>query len=161
MAIVFKKIGDAQTDIHKMNSNFDRIALELSDKSGTFSSSATTSFSLGTGASQAIEVSVIDALEIYQVDKLAVIPRLNIFVDHDADFTYSFPLGSNLATADGHGISIDIFQSKSVLNAATNEKATVPIIIHNNSGNTHTFYVYIDVFYVPAPEVGVARRATA
>lgn len=160
MPRIHNKISDPQNDTKKINENFDRIALDIAERSGKFSSIATTNFSLATGTSQAVEVNVVDALNLYQINQLAAIPRLNMFLDNDDDYTYSWPLGANLAVADVHGISVNMVQSQLVINQVTNEKATIWIVVHNNSGTTHTFYLEIDVFYVPPPDLGIAQRTS-
>lgn len=159
MTRILNKILSAN-DLSKINTNFDRISLDAADKSGKFSSVGTTNFSLATGTSKAVEVNVLDGLALYEINQIPVLPRINIFLDNNDDFTYSWPLGGNLLTADVHGISVNMYQSKDVLNQVDTEKGTVWIVIHNNSGTTHTFYLEIDMFYIPAPDVGIALRTS-
>lgn len=160
MPLILKKIANPQDDASRLNKNFDDIALELANRSGNFSSLASVSgLVVSAGVTHIIEVSVVDNLEIYQINKLPVIPRLLVYVDNDQDGTYLLPGGSNLTAAEKHSITTNMYQTQIVINEVTNEKATYYIIIRNDDVASHTFYVYTDVYYVPAPEVGVARRA--
>lgn len=161
MVRILKKIASPQEDMMRFNQNFDAIAQDLADRSGQFSSIGSTgAIALNTGNSVDFEVDVIDNRNIYEVGELPVIPRWDMFVDNDGDFTYSYPRGSNLSPADVHGIGIEVSQSLSVLNGVENEKATLMVKIKNASGTNHTFYFYVQAFYVPSPDVGVALRAS-
>lgn len=159
MARILNKIGDANNEIRKINDNFDRLSLDISDRSGTFSSVAGVSgMSLASGSSSLIEISVQDVKSIYEFGRLPLIFRYDLFINNDSDFTYSWPLGGNLSGAIKHGVDVTVFQSKTVLNTIEDEKATILVKIKNTSGVSIDYYFYLDAYYIPAPEEGVAAR---
>lgn len=161
MTKIFKKIGNAQQDIDKINQNFDEIAIELANRSGVFSSVASAgAIPIADGESIVIEVDILDPLSRFATNRLPVLPRYDLFIDNDLDYTYVYPIGGNLTAAEVHGIRVHIHQSRVVVNEVADEKATIFIAISNDSGGAHNFYLYFDTFYVPSPELGIAVRAT-
>lgn len=153
------KIKDSIEDLSKINNNFDNIALDIADRSGAFSSTATISgVVVSAGGYHLIEISVIDVQNRYEQNRCPMIPRLLTYVDTDNDGSYIWPLGGSLSAAAVFGIDITIFASKIVLNEVDNEKATIIIKIKNDDSVSHTFYLYADGYYVPAPLTGVTSR---
>lgn len=158
MTRILKKIANPQEDTMKINQNFDTISQELADRSGAFSNVASISVTVSDGTTHTVEVSVIDSLNIYSINKLPVIPRVLMYVGTDGDGTYLYPAGGNLTDAQSHGLELEVFVSRIVINQATDEKATYYIRVRNTSGDDQTIYLTTDVYYVPAPELGIARR---
>lgn len=161
MVKILHKIADPQKDISHLNHNFDEIAIGLANASGQFSSVGTTNISISDGQSAAVQVNIDDVYNVYTINKLPVITRCDIFVDFDNNADYRYPTGVNITAAQVHGIGIDILQSLTATITDTYEKATVFITLHNRTGAVHTFYFHIDVFYLPTPTLGVAKRASA
>lgn len=159
MPRVLSKISNPQEDMQRFNDNFDRISLDIADRSGTFSSEASFSTTIASGVTQYAEINVTDLRDFYVEGKLPFLPRYDVYVDVDDDLTYIYPAGANISQATLHGVQIEVFMTKTTLNIVTNEKATLMIIIRNRSASSHDFYVYMDGFYLPAPDIGVARRA--
>lgn len=162
MPRLLNKIKDAQTEVASINTNFDRISLDIADRSGTFSSVATVNgLSIAPTTVRSIEVNVVDSLAIYTVNKLPVIPRIQIYIGTDANDNFLWPSGGSLTTTQIYDIQCSIIQSRQVFNSSTNEKATYFVYIKNSSASvTYTLYIYLDAYYVPAPDEGVTKRAT-
>lgn len=161
MTRVLNKIKSPITDgeVGNININFDRIALDLSDRSGVFSSTAfLNGLVVPAGQTRTIEINILDELSIYSEGRLPVIPRFDAYVDNDLNGSYLYPSGSGLTQANVHGIDIFHWNSRSIFNQATNEKATAFMVVKNNDAGSHTFYIYMDFYYVPAPDQGIAVR---
>lgn len=157
---LLNKIGDPQRDLRRINENFDIISQNILDNSGEFSNVGTIAggFTLSANDSQEIEINIVDYKDLYVANELPVIATLEIFIDTDNDYTYLYPLGSNLTNAIKHGIRVTHYQSRIVLNQDTNEKATYLINIHNDDSSSHDIYIYFRNYYVPTPEKGIAAR---
>lgn len=161
MPRILNKIKNPQEDISSFNVNFDRISLDLSDRSGTFSTVGIVSgLVVPAGEGRTVEVSVVDVLEIYTKNKMPVIPRVDVYVGTDNDDDYLWPSGASVTNAQVYDISVSVYQARHVFNEQTNEKGTYFIHIKNRGASPYTLYIYADVYYVPAPDEGVAKRAT-
>lgn len=160
MTRLLHKIGKPEDDVQKINDNFDRIALDLADSSGKFSSVSSFSATILAGQTLYQEINIVDDLDSYVKGKLPFIPRYDVFIDVDNDFTRIYPAGGNISQATLHGVQIEVMLTRTTLNVVTNEKATAFMIFRNRSASNHDFYVDFDGFYVPAPEQGIATRGT-
>lgn len=163
MTQVFKKISDSQGDFKKLNANFDDIALELADRSGTWSSVGSASTNIAGFAAHTYEVDVIDTIvgphRGYIENYTPIIPRFNIYVD-GTTANHLYPTGTALNTGAipnymalfriQFGIHRGVQQS-----GAEGEVASYWIVIHNDSGDAHDFYLDTDVFFTPSPELGL------
>jgi len=160
MPRILNKIGNAQEDIAKLNTNFDRISLDLADRSGSFTvGGSLLGYTIPSGESRAVEVNVLDQRDIYVVNKLPIIPRIDLYLGNDLNINYLYPVGNSLTQANVHGVQVSIIPARTVYNAVTNEKATVFIHIRNADASSHTIYLYVDGYYVPAPDQGIATRS--
>lgn len=161
MTRILNKIkSPIEEEIGNINTNFDRIALDLADRSGTFSSVATIpgGITVAAGNGHSIEVSIVDSLNTYQSGRLPVIPRIDVYIDNDLDGTYLWPSGGNISGTLKGQTFVTVLNSRSVINQIDDEKATTLICISNLDLFDHTFYIYFDAYYVPAPDYGVAAR---
>lgn len=159
MARLLGKIRDPQNDTSVFNKNFDNIALDLADKNGRFSGTGTVSgLVVPAGGFKIIEVNVVDGLNQYVVNSMPVLPRLDVFVDNDQDGAYYYPGGSALNASLIGLISVETTIARTVFNQVTNEKATWFCVIRNNDASPHTFYIYVQGFYLPSPTLGIATR---
>ena len=166
MTRILQKIQSSD-DVSKLNTNFDRIAADLTDRSSTRSSTASGSLTLAANTSYAIEVSVIDSAGIYEQNFLPLTPpRMDMYIDNDGDNTYLYPLGSNIynvstgaLTGAGAVVSYEVVMFRTVINQSNNEKATFSIIFRNTDASPHTVYFDIDVFYLASPEISASQRA--
>jgi hypothetical protein len=160
MARLLDKIADPQNDTKKINNNFDRIALDLADLTGNQSTVASFSGTVGAATTLYQEISITDDRDIYQSGSLPFLPRFDAYIDNNLSATRIYPSGTEITQTELHNIQIEVTQAKSVLNQITNEKATISMIFRNRDTVAHTFYVYLDGFYLPSPQVGVAKRTT-
>lgn len=162
MPRVLNKIA-GDNEQRKLNENFDRLALDIADRSGRFSSTATVlgGIELVNGGVGTLEINILDQRNNFEQGKLPVVPRIDVFIDHDLDYNHAWPYGGLAEAADIYGTSVFTLLSRTTINPIDDEKATYFIHIRNDSGNTHTYYVYFDAFYIPAPDLGVAARATS
>lgn len=162
MARLLHKIKNPQDDLRLLNDNFDRIALDIADRSGTFSNVASVpgGITVASGEGHSVEIQVLDVNNIYSFGKLPVISRFDIYINNDLDGNYYWPAGSSITAAQMAEIHISAFSGRSVFNATTDEKATNWLVISNLSASPVTFYLYTDSFYIPSPETGIANRET-
>ena len=158
MPRILKKIGDGKEDVRKINENFDKLSLDITDRSGQWSSEASGNVSIVSGIGKTIEVNVTDVRNIYQTGLVPIIPRVDIYIDNDGDADYYWPGGDAIDDVSRSAITVSVLNGLSVYNQAENEKATYWITIGNYDGFTHTFYVHTSCFFVPAPDYGVAQR---
>lgn len=161
MTRILRKIKDSSKDLDSINLNFDRISLDLSDRSGIFSSVVDVPGGITLnpfGTVEVVEVNVVDELKIYTKNELPVIPRVRIYVNNDLDDTYLWPSGSNLLSTQVYDISVTTLVAQQVFNPIENEDATYFIILKNSGIPTYTIYVHTDTYYVPGPDLGVTRR---
>lgn len=158
MSRVLYKIKDPKEDLGNLNVNFDRIALDLSDKSGTFSSTASFSGTIPASTTLYAEVNILDLRDSYQFGKVPFIPRIDAYVDVDDDLSYLYPVGGNITQQTLHGLFIEMMQTITPTNLVDNEKATIFIVMRNRDTDPHDLYITLDGFYVPSPEVGIAER---
>lgn len=162
MVRILNKIKTPITDgeVSNINLNFDRIALDLSDRSGTFSTTATVPGGITVLAAQghSLEVSVVDNQNIYQRNSLPVIPRVDVYIDNDLDGSYLWPVGSNISASLKNSLSVVPIVARTLIDPIDDEKATITLLLQNFDALNHTFYVYVDAYYVPAPDYGIATR---
>lgn len=159
MANLPGKIKDAQKDVLLINQNFDDIRVALTDKSGNYTSTGTVSgLVIAAGGFRVIEVNVTDASAMYLINQLPFIPRVDLYIDNDLNGDYYYPAGSSISPALAGLITVEINIARTVFNQVTNEKGTYFCVIRNKDASPHTFYVYLQSFFMPSPELGVATR---
>lgn len=156
MPRVLYKILDPATDVEKLNVNFDRISLDLAARSGIYSDEATASFTIPAGETNTIDISINDRLDIFQRSRLPVIPRFDIFLDDELPGSY-WPNGTNITEIEATTISFSMWQTVSILDEGAEEKASMVGYVRNLDSVSHTFYMTIDVYYVPGPDQGAAN----
>lgn len=161
MARVLHKIKNPQEENRLLNENFDRISLDIADRSGTFSNIGSTSVVLPPGEGGSVQINIVDSLNIYGAGRLPTIPQIDIYLDNDLDGNYYWPVGASITPFLRAMINVTPFCALSIVDQIENEKATNFIHIANLDGvDSHTFYVYARTYFVPTPEEGVAARAT-
>lgn len=159
MPITLKRIADSEKDILSMNRNFDDISLALADRSGTFSSVGIAyGVTVSANTNSALLIDVEDNKNIYTLNLMPVIPRVNVFIDAP-DTAYRWPDGAALSATQINKILVSCFTAQGVVNGTDTTKAQFFVVIHNTDSSDHTYYAFMDGFYVPAPETGVANRS--
>lgn len=159
MPRILHKIKDAAADLRKININFDSISLDIADARGLQSSRASFNGTVNAGTTAYAEIDINDSNNLFVRGKVPFIPRFDCFIDVDEDFTYQYPAGINISQATLHGCQVECFLSKTPINVSDNlEKGTLFFIIRNRDSSNHDFYVYVDGFYLPGPDLGVAAR---
>lgn len=159
MSKIPAKIKDAQKDILLINQNFDDIRVALGDKSGSYTATGTVSgLVIAAGGFKIIEVNVRDFSNIYLVNSLPFIPRVDVYIDNDLNGDYYYPAGASVSPALTGVISVEMNIARTVFNQAENEKGTYFCVIRNNDSSSHTFYIYLQSFVMPSPELGIATR---
>lgn len=160
MPRILHKIKDPEKEVLSINQNFDNISLDLTDRSGTFSSEGSVSgLVVSAGATKTIEVDVEDVLNQYVFNNLPVVPRVDAYIDTDINDNFRYPAGPSLTQTIIHNVDVVTLTMETVFNQTTNEKATYFIIIKNRDSVSHTFYIYTQAYYLPAPDKGIALRS--
>lgn len=158
MTRILKKIKNPQDEAILINQNFDNISLDLVDRSGVFSTAVVVNgTTISATSSNYIKIGVQDDRNLYTIDKLPIIPRINLYVDAFA-LTNRYPDGSAINGVLLHQTQLEIFTARSVQSPVAADDAQILIVIHNMDSSSHTYYATIDAFYVPAPDTGVANR---
>lgn len=159
-----KKIGDAQRDVSAINGNFDNVALDLADARGVFSTSVETGgllvSSVGPNNFRKVELNVLDVEKKYNPGKLPAFLRYTMYLDTNNDGTRIWPIGTGITGLElGTFLVIPPQQQFFTLNPVEDEKATITFAFANFDAVDHTVYLYLDVFYMPGPDLGIALRA--
>lgn len=160
MANILKKIKDPKESLLDLNQNFDNIAQEIADRSGIFSSVASvpSGITVTAGSCHRVQISVIDSLNLYTINKMPIIPRVNVYVGTDALNDYRYPSGASLTTAQVNELSVEVSIARTVFDETDGEKATYYIVFRNTGASDVTVYPYMQCYYVPAPDEGIAQR---
>lgn len=160
MALVTKKITNSQEDLMKLNQNFDNLSVAIADSTGDMSSLGSfPGVQIINNSAWMFQVSVLDILDRYEVNKCPIIPRVQIYIDGTANTDDNlYPTGGDITPIMRYGISVEVITSRIVQDPVENEKATFFIIIRNNDTMPHDFYVYADAIYLPTPASGAAKR---
>lgn len=159
MTQILKRISDPQEQTININRNFDDISRALADRSGQFSTVASAGpITVASGVTYSVTVEVGDVNNIYTRDRLPIVPRVTVYVDNNSS-DYQWPDGNSLSSAQKSAITICVITPRLVVGPSDDTvKAQYAIALQNFDASSHDFYVYVDAFFVPAPESGVVSR---
>lgn len=156
-------IKDPQNDAKAINDNFENIQRDLVTTGGEITASASVSTpSLAPGDVHVIRANinnvVAEMTELYRPGRVITVPRVEVFLDNNNDYSYRWPDGAsltNLGTGAGTVQQTIIVHADPTLvtsASAPNRITSFYVFIRNEDPvDSHTYYLNLDAFLFPTP----------
>ena len=141
-----------------INANFENVVTSVNDIGAKFSQSAAYStITLAAGVQTSLVLNITDTSKQYRVDYMSVVPRFQIFVDNNNDYSYLVAGGGSL-TNEMINFTFGYWQTRVVpTGSPTNTVAVVYALMKNNGASSHNYYITVDAAFTSSPVSGIFR----